>query len=254
MKIKYKIILQYDGADYFGWQRQTSTKQTIQTQLENSLEQVFKTPIYTVGSGRTDAKVHSLDHHVVFEAPFEIESKALIRAVNTNLDQSIRCIDALKLEKDLMPTSDAHSRTYMYLFSVGDNFKPFQRRYMTHIKYELDIVKMSQAAQIFMGEHDFRSFMSTGSDPATTIRTITSVSLEKSDESLHGLIPAHFIFKISGNGFLKQMVRHIFGCLVEVGRGKLTAQEIENALAIADGKHIAPCAPPEGLFKLKVEY
>lgn len=254
MKTKYKVILSYEGANYYGWQKQSSTDQTIQTQFEQALSKIFKSEVRTIASGRTDAKVHALQLHVVFDAPFFIESEKLQRAINTYVPDEILCLDVRTLSESLMPTSDAKSRSYIYLFSVAENKTPFQKKLMTHIKYELDIEKMQRAARLFEGVHDFKSFMSTGSTPASTVREVFETRFKFVEPNMHGIFPAHYAFEITANGFLKQMVRHVFGALVEVGRGKIDTDEIEQALRLADGKHIAPCAAPEGLYKLRVEY
>lgn len=254
MKTKYKIVLIYDGSSFHGWQRQTNTTETVQEKVEKALAGIFKIEISTVGSGRTDAKVHSLNQHVVFDAPYFIEPAGLMKGLNSHLPVEIRCVDCEILNKDLMPTSDAKSRRYRYLFSTQENETPFQRNYMAHFKYTLDFEAMREACEVFKGTHDFRSFMTAGSSPSTTVREIFDVRLTKNTETFYGLFPEHYCFEIEATGFLKQMVRLIVGAIIEVGRGKLTSQDIEKSLKLADGKHIAACAPPEGLCKALVRY
>lgn len=254
MKKKFKLTIGFDGSQYHGWQKQTNTPDTIQGILEKTLSEIFKEKVLTQGSGRTDARVHSLCHVVVFEAPFEIEESGLCKGINSLLPKNIRCLSAEAIDYDLVPTSDAKSRRYQYLFSVGGIASPFQEKYMAHISYPLDFEKMNEACKVFIGRHDFERFMTQGSEPNSTIREVFDSQIIESSENFHGLFPDHFVFVIEANGFLKQMVRLIFGSIVEVGRGRLTVQEIEYALSHPAGEHIAPCAPPEGLYKVFAKY
>lgn len=254
MKKKYKLIIAFDGSPYHGWQKQKNTHLTIQGLVEKALSEIFKEKIYTQGSGRTDAKVHSLNHHVVFEAPFSIETENLVRALNSHLPKTIRCYGADCLEKDLIATSDAKYRRYQYLFSIDEVATPFQEKLMTHIPYPLDIEGMRLASQLFVGIHDFKSFMTQGSDPRSTQREVFKSQIIECSETFHGLFPKHYLFEIEATGFLKQMVRLIFGAIVEVGKGKLELERIQQTLKNPNGEHIAPCAPPEGLYKAFVKY
>lgn len=255
MKKKLKAIISFDGSAYFGWQRQSSTDQTIQAKFEQALEKVFKQKITAFGSGRTDARVHAKELHVVFEVPFVIPLEGLVAAINTNLPFDIKCNIVEEVDEKLIATSSAKSRTYHYLFSVKDHFSPFQIRYIAHFKYDLDIEAMKRACQVFIGEHDFNRFHTKGSDPKTTIRTLSRLEIIRVNGDQDSIFPMHYRVEIEGNGFLKQMVRLIVGSLVEVGKGRLDEADIQAALDNPNsGEPIAPVAPAEGLYKAKVTY
>ena len=249
-----KLIIQFDGHKYFGWQSQKITELTIQDQVNNALAIIYKGPIKTVESGRTDAKVHSLSHSVVFKPLFDIEAKAIVKGLNSLLPEDIRVISCETVSDDFRPTNDAKIREYRYLFSNLDQPSAFQSHYIHNTTHKLNFDKMRQATRLFVGVHDFKSFHCKGSAPSSTIREIFLFDLEYCKVDMHGIFPSHHYFKIQGSGFLKQMVRLMVGSIFDVGRGKLELAQIADALELADGVHIAPVVSPEGLYKYNVAY
>ena len=249
----YKVKIQFDGHEYLGWQIQKESRPTVQGQFNQALELIFKQPIKSVASGRTDTGVHALEHHVVFTAPFEIPHPSLVKALNSNLPASIRCYDCVEVEKSFRPTNDALQREYHYFFSNEKVASPFTRHYMTNIKHDLKVDAMQKACKLFEGTHDFNRFHCVGSDPSTTVRTIFKCELTLEAPCLGGIVPKHFVLKVSGTGFLKQMVRLIIGAIWKVGDGTMKLTEVEQALINPVGKHIAAVAPPKGLFKFSVQ-
>lgn len=249
-----RVEIAFDGSDYFGWQIQTNTSETIQGKFNQALAKVYKQEVKSVGSGRTDAKVHAIKFYVVFDAPFVIEPNSLVRALNTNLPYDIRALRSDIVSSDFRPTNDAKAREYRYLFTNNDEASPFQQRYLSNIRYDLNFQAMQLACAEFVGKFDFASFQTTGSDIKTTERTIFECSLHEAQGDEHGIIPAHYYIKVVGSGFLKQMVRLMVGAIWEVGKGKLTPEDIRKALCDNPGNHIAAVAPAQGLYKYDIQY
>lgn len=254
MNQKVKIIIQFDGHGFYGWQIQNQTSPTIQELVNKALAAIYKEPVATIGSGRTDTGVHSLQHHVVFVPPFAIDNDKIIRALNSHLPSSIRVIDCELVTESFRPTNDAIKKQYRYIFSNEIIQTPFLRHYMSNISYSLDFNLMQQACAQFEGDHDFKSFMCTGSDPSSTVRTIFSCEISQEHSCFQGIIPKHYVITVSGNGFLKQMVRLMVGTVWNVGRGKIGLNDLELELSEPSGKHLAPVAPAQGLFKFSVDY
>jgi tRNA pseudouridine38-40 synthase len=254
MKKMLKVIIQFDGHEYLGWQIQKDMGPTIQEVFNNALKKVYKENLKTIGSGRTDTGVHSLQHHVSFKPPFDIPLDRITKALNTHLPDSVRAISCKTVDDSFRPTNDALGKEYHYFFSNLETQPPMIRNYMTNITYNLDFEEMKNACKLFIGKHDFNTFHCVGSDPSSTIRTISKCEILIAPEAMSGAVPVHYVIKVAGNGFLKQMVRLIVGSIWAVGRGKLELSEISKALSEGPKKHLSPVAPPEGLFKFSVEY
>ncbi len=251
---KLKLKISFDGHNYYGWQKQNQNLPTVQDKVELALAQIFKTQVKTIGSGRTDTGVHSLCHYVVLTPPFEIESSALTRALNSNLPQDIRVLDCVRVSDGFRPTNDAKSREYRYLFTNLEIPTPFQKNYISNISYSLDFDKMHKACRLFIGTHNFQNFCCVGSEPKSTIRTVFECELLKAEIDFHGILPSHYYIRIVGDGFLKQMVRLMVGAIWDVGRGKIEPDDIQKSLQSEGFEHIAPVAPAHGLYKYSVQY
>jgi tRNA pseudouridine38-40 synthase len=254
MKKMLKVIIQFDGHKFLGWQIQKDMGPTVQEVFNKALTKVFKEKIKTVGSGRTDTGVHSLQHHVTFKPPFEIPTDRIAKALNSHLPDSVRAISCSVVTDTFRPTNDAISKEYHYFFSNLETAPPMIRHYMSNISYDLDLDAMKEACKLFVGKHNFNTFHCVGSDPSSTVRTISKCEIVSAPEAMSGAVPNHYIIKISGDGFLKQMVRLIVGAIWSVGRGKIQLNDISNALLEGPKKHLSPVAPPEGLFKISVDY
>ncbi len=251
----YRLTIEFKGTRFFGWQKQKDFCPTVQDDLEAALKKIFKTQeIKSIGSGRTDTGVHSLGHIVKVCVPFEIEEESLKKALNSNLSQDIRVKYVQRCEKDFRPTNDAVSREYIYLFSNLDSPNAFQTDFIPNISHKLDITKMQKACSLFIGVHDFKNFYCTGSQINSTQREIYDCSLSYTDLNFHNILPSHYELKIEGSGFLKQMVRLIVGTIWQVGRGKVSLEELESELRTPGVKKLGITAPACGLFKTKVKY
>lgn len=252
----YKIKLAFKGSRFLGWQKQKDFTPTVQGELEAAISKIFKSKeIKTVGSGRTDTGVHSLGHVAKLQVPFSIEPSSLVKALNSNLPEDIRVLEASACDEGFLPTNHAIKKEYRYLFTNNDVESPFQRDMIANYPYPLDFEAMHEACKIFIGEWDFKGFSCAGSDPASTIRTVYECELTTNIEAnLQGIIPNYHCIRIVGNGFLKQMVRLIVGSVWHVGKGKLGLKEIEAAVKMQSDRRVGEVAPPQGLYKVKTWY
>jgi tRNA pseudouridine38-40 synthase len=248
----YLLTIQYKGTRYKGWQIQPDQK-TIQGELNKVIEKIFPVKeVRTIGSGRTDAGVHALDQKCKLSMDYQIELQSLVKALNSNLPIDIRVMDAQLSDEKFMPTVDVKQKEYRYYFTNQKIADPLSKDNFANISYALDVPKMHKAAALFLGEHDFKNFYTLGTEVKTTVRNIFECELHHQEAS--DLATALYYLRVVGNGFLKQMVRMMAGALWEVGRGKLTLDQIKQALSAENDNKIAPVAPPEGLYLFKVTY
>jgi tRNA pseudouridine38-40 synthase len=239
-----KLIIQYDGTNYCGWQIQRNGT-TIQGLLVKFLNRLEGGSVTLHGAGRTDAGVHALDQVANFFLEKDLGCGQLKRAINANLPPDIRVISAEEVAPDFHARYSARHKTYRYQIATGDQVSPFEYRYLYHYPYRLDLDSMRRAARSLVGTHDFIA-LATASDMESTIRTLTEVKLEEQSDRI--------VIEVSGNGFLRYMVRTIAGTLIEVGRGKILAEDMESILLGRDRARAGPTAPAHGLTLLRVEY
>lgn len=252
----YKLTLQYKGTNYLGWQLQPEKYgKTIQLELNNALKEVSKSEqVRTLGSGRTDAGVHALGQIVKASILLKIEPQKLIPALNVKLPDDIKVISSEFCDEKFMPTVNAISKEYNYRFTSQRFFSPLQNDLIANYPFDLDINKMISACELLIGEHDFVNYFTEGTDVSSTVRTIFSCSLEEVKSDQWSFLPAHYNFKIVGNGFLKQMVRMLVGVVWNIGRGKVTIDEFKHSLMGQKMERLAPVAPPNGLYLVCVNY
>lgn len=243
MQQNYHILISYDGTDYFGWQRQPN-KKTIQGLIENALAKIASRPIQVMGSGRTDAGVHALAQSAHFKAHLSLDDKELFQALNGNLPKDIRITSLQKAAPDFHARKSAKSKTYQYRIVQSTSISPFLLRYALHWPSLLDMKKMKDAAALFVREDDFTPFSSNRL--LNPVRTVThSEIIKKNDE---------IIYTVEAQGFLRYMVRSIMGTLLEVGKGKIPPQAIEDLFKRKTRTLSSPTAPPQGLCLIKVIY
>ncbi len=242
-----RLLLQYDGTDFVGWQRQESGE-SVQGLLETALERIEGRHVTVHGAGRTDAGVHALGQvaSVRLESPLDVAT--LGRALNANLPEAIRVMDVVAVADDFHARFSATSKTYEYRIWNGDACPPFVRLYTWHIPHALDVGAMRRASEALLGTRDFAVFQGAGAVVQTTVRTITAADWR--DEAADQPV----VFTISGDGFLRHMVRSIVGTLVEVGRGWRPADEIARLLDSGARHDVGRTAPAAGLFLLRVGY
>ncbi len=239
----YNILISYDGTDYFGWQRQPE-KKTIQGQIENVLAKIASRPIPIMGAGRTDAGVHALAQSAHFKANLKLEDKQLFQAINGNLPKDIRITSLRKVDSEFHAQKSARSKIYQYRIVQSPSISPFLLRYTLHWPSLLDIRKMEDAAALFVREADFTPFSSNRL--LNPIRTILRSQIHTRKDEI--------LYTVEAKGFLRYMVRSIVGTLLEVGKGKIPPQTVEDMFKSKKRTLSSPTAPPQGLCLIKVIY
>ncbi len=251
----YKLILQYKGTSYRGWQVQPDgAGLTLQGELNRALKVISKTEhVKSLGAGRTDAGVHALGQVAKIALELNIPCDNLVKALNVNLPDDLRVLSAEVSNEEFLPTVHAKSKEYHYRFTCSRTLNAFQKDLIQNYPFELDIHRMREACKILIGRHDFTNFYCEGTEVASNIREIYDCEiLEISQQNL--MLPSHYVFRIVGNGFLKQMVRLLMGALWNVGRGKITMEQLQNSLGPRRVQRLGPVAPPNGLYLVRVNY
>lgn len=246
MERNIKIVLEYDGTNYSGWQKQKNTTKTIQGVLEESLSKVNKGPVGLIGAGRTDAGVHALGQVANFFINVNIPTDRIPRALNRLIPADISCKTAEEVEPGFHARYDAKGKIYRYRILNQRRGSVFKRNYVYHYIHPLDYQLMLKAAGYFEGTHDFASFQSTGSSVQDTVRTIDLLKIINKETEIW--------IEIKGNGFLYNMVRIIVGTLIEVGMGKIAHNELKGIIESGKREKAGFTAPAQGLTLLEVFY
>ena len=245
---RIRIEVAYDGTDFHGWQVQPNML-TIQGTLEQVISEIEKGAVAVHGSGRTDAGVHALAQVAAFSIANPIPAENLRRAMNRLLPRSIRVISVEEAPIDFHPRFQATSKTYEYRLWREEICPPTRRLYVTHHPYPLDEVAMISLAPCFEGEHDFSAFAASDEKDdlgGTKVRRIFSSRLSREGDEL--------VYRVTGSGFLKHMVRMMVGTLVEAGKGNLTAADLRARMEPGCTGKAGPAMPASGLFLVSVQY
>lgn len=243
---RIRLILEYDGTNYSGWQRQENAV-SVQQRLEESLRMLTGESLLTVtGASRTDAGVHALGQNAHFDTESRIPGDKFSFALNTMLPDDIRVVSSEDADPSFHARFSAAGKEYRYLFYSARHASALYRNLCWHVIYPLDADKMSREAQSIIGTHDFASFAASGSVVKDTHRTIDSVSVTQR--------PPFIELRVHGNGFLYNMVRILAGTLAGVGSGKLPEGAIQRALEHNDRLMLGVTAPPQGLTLMCVDY
>ncbi|MBI5408399.1 MAG: tRNA pseudouridine(38-40) synthase TruA [Nitrospirae bacterium] len=251
-----KLILQYDGTDYSGWQIQKNGT-TIQGLLEKAVSAVTGEPSGVTGAARTDAGVHALGQVAAFTTGSDLSPEVFMRAINANLPQDIRIIDAEECGPDFHPRYDAKNKTYSYLISSTGAYSVFLKRYSWNMPYKLNCDAMQEAASCLVGTHDFACFRGSGCSSKHPIRTIHNIEIKESASiefiGFQFTVP---IIKISvtASAFLRHMARNIVGTLVEIGRNRIPPSRMEEILKSKNRRLAGRTATACGLFLEKIAY
>jgi tRNA pseudouridine38-40 synthase len=280
-----RLIVAYDGTDFHGWQRQPEVP-TIQACLEEVIQKLTGTPVQVCGSGRTDAGVHALHQVANFQTSSPIPCTNLVKALNDLLPPTVRIRAADEVGAEFHARYGVRAKTYRYRILQAPICSPLLWRYVCHCPYLLDRMRMAEAARLFEGEHDFTSFaaadeqvvaprpVGAGAGPAFcgTGATSAGASLEpgatiEEDEESKSMVRVIFrsrflwrprssllVYEVTGEGFLRYMVRNMVGTLLEVGKGKLAPSDVTRILAARDRAQAGPTAPAQGLCLVSVEY
>lgn len=268
MRKNIKLVIQYDGSKYQGWQRLgDSSKKTIQGVLEEILQKILQEPIQLIGSGRTDAGVHAyaqVANFYVSEANLKKQEKNVNpkrlelnkqqmeqyqkfqKRLNQILPEDIKIIGIEEVPDKFHSRYCASKKTYEYHLSIGQKASVFNRNYITCIQQALDIEKMKQAAVYFLGTHDFKGFSSEMKDGRKTQKTIYQLSIQKKKEEI--------VISIQADGFLYNMVRIIVGTLVEIGQSKKSPERILEIFETRDRQLAGYTIEAKGLFLKSVDY
>ena len=246
MRRRIKLTIAYDGTDFHGWQVQPG-RVTIQSVLQEIFAGIEKRPVEVSASGRTDAGVHAFGQTAAVTIVNPIPVSNLKKAVNRLLPHSIRILRVEEVHAGFHPRYDAVAKTYEYRIFRHEVCPPFERRYVHHHPYPLDVEAMIGAARLFTGEHDFSAFAAADEKDRlgrSKVRRIFYSELVS--------LPDRLVYRVRGSGFLKHMVRNLVGTLIEVGKGNMDAANV--AALLADGGKCGATAPACGLSLVSVEY
>lgn len=241
-----RLTIQYDGTRYQGWQRLSENRNTIQEKIESVLSTLVGEEVHLVGSGRTDSGVHAERQTANFLTRSSVPCDEILEHCSRFLPQDIVVREAEEAARDFHSRFHAKEKTYRYTIDNGHRQDVFSRKYALHLPQRLDVDTMRETAQLFIGQHDFRSFTKLHSKTKSTVRTLFNIEIDEK-------YPFIFI-RISGNGFLYKMVRLISGALIEAGRHQLSAIQIKEILQKKDKNNPIEPAPPHGLRLEDVSY
>ncbi|MBB4825282.1 tRNA pseudouridine38-40 synthase [Sporosarcina luteola] len=244
---RVKAVISYDGTNFAGYQFQPKMR-TVQSEIDKALRKLHKdSSIFSVASGRTDAGVHALGQVIHYDTPLDLSLERWQMALNVYFPKDIRAELVEFVDENFHARYSATGKTYMFKWSKSVVHSPFERNYSVHLgKWEPDIGLMRDAANHFMGTHDFTSFCSSKTATSSKVRTIRMLTLEERGEEL--------IMTVEGDGFLYNMVRTIAGMLLAVGIGWNEPADIQTILEAKDRKKAGKTAPAHGLYLVNVTY
>ena len=242
---RVKLVVAYDGTNYHGWQVQDNGI-TIEEVLNRTISELVQEDIKVIGASRTDAGVHACGNVAVFDTESRIPGNKFSFALNQRLPEDIRIQESSEVDADFHPRYADTVKTYEYNILNRRFELPSKRLYAAFCYYPMDIERMNQAAAYLVGEHDFKSFCSAGAQVQTTVRTIYAVNVTKDDDMVH--------IRITGNGFLYNMVRIIAGTLMQVGTGLMEPEQVKEILEARDRSKAGPTAVAKGLTLVEIRY
>ncbi len=239
------LIVAYDGTKYCGWQIQPNAI-TVEEVLNRELSRLLKEEIMVIGASRTDSGVHAMGNVAVFDTVTRIPAEKLCYALNHSLPEDIVIQKSFEVAPDFHPRKWDSKKTYEYKIWNADFVQPFNRGYTHFVYHNLDVDAMREAAQYFLGEHDFTSFCSTKAQVPDHVRTIYSLEVEQE---------GHLItIRVSGSGFLYNMVRIISGTLLQVGEHMKKPEDVKTMIEARNREAAGPTAPAKGLMLVGIEY
>lgn len=241
-----KLVIEYDGKDFNGWQKQPN-KLNIQGEIERAIMEITKEDnIELNASGRTDAGVHALGQVANFKTECLIPVEKIPIAINTKVKKSIIIKSAEEVPERFHSRYNCKQKTYRYVINNSEFGSAIYRNLECHIPQKLDIKEMKKAVKYFEGEHDFKGFKASGTSSKNSVRKIFKTNIEVDGDRI--------FIELTGSGFLYNMVRIISGTLVDVGLGKIKSEEIPEIILSGDRKRAGKTLPPQGLYLVKVEY
>jgi len=251
-----KLVIQYDGSNYHGWQIQPGCT-TIQQVLQERISKITGEEVSVISAGRTDAGVHALAQVASFKTASTLHCDTIRDALNALLPWNIRITEACNADAAFHPRYDAKGKVYFYIIANMRIISPFLYNYAWRIPQRLDFDEMCSASIPLQGTHDFTSFRGSGCGAKNPEKTIFHCSMEKIDvmDFMTAGVRGDFLkLRVEGNGFLRHMVRNIAGTIIEVGKGRLRSEAILELLNARDRRLAGPTAPASGLFLDRVNY
>lgn len=249
--MNYKLLIQYDGTDFHGWQVQAGDR-TIQGELERVISTLENAEVNVIGSGRTDAGVHAEGQVANVAIHRDFTPDKLRNAINGNLWRDIRIMKAEAVADDFHARFSAKRKTYIYRIINAPVMSPFWRRFAHHEPRALDLGSMAAASRFLLGEHDWTAFSSARADGENRVRTIFDCTVESQWDGRANA--SMIVVRITANGFLRYMVRSIVGTMLEIGRGEKDSDTIQTAIVTGDRALAGKTAPANGLTLFSVEY
>ena len=244
--MRLALTIEYEGTRYHGFQIQVDAP-SIQAELEQAIERLTGERVRVKGAGRTDAGVHAEAQVVAFDTASAHSTDTFVSALNHYLPSDIAVREAHNVKPDFDPRREARSRTYRYSILNRRTPSPMARRFTCHIRETLDVERMREAASLFLGEHDFRRFAAPlPADRTSSVRAVYNASVEQSGSAI--------AIGVVGNAFLQHQVRRMAGALVDVGRGKLSADDLQAMIDNEQTDKVAHSLPAQGLCLVRVEY
>lgn len=244
-KKRVKLIIGYDGTNYCGWQVQINGI-TVEEVINRELTRLLGEEIAVIGASRTDSGVHALGNVAVFDTVTKIPAEKICFALNQRLPEDITIQESCEVPLDFHPRYCNSKKTYEYQILNRRFDVPVLRLYTHFVYMPLDLEKMQQAAEFLVGTHDFKSFCSARTQVTDTVRTVYEINVFKNEDIIH--------IKISGNGFLYNMVRIIVGTLIKVGLKVYSPEHVKEILEACNRNMAGPKAPAKGLTLIGIEY
>lgn len=243
---RVRIVVAYDGTNYCGWQLQPNGI-TIEEVLNRILQQITGEEIHVIGASRTDSGVHALGNVAVFDTDSRIPPERMSYAMNQRLPEDIVIVSSDEVPPGWHPRYQEHIvKTYEYHIYHAQCPNPLKKRYSTFISFPMNLDRMREGAAYIEGEHDFASFCNIRTNASDTVRTVHDITITSSGPDI--------TLRITGNGFLYNMVRIIAGTLIRVGRGFYTPERVKEILDAKERTAAGVTAPPNGLVLVRIDY
>lgn len=243
---RVRLIVAYDGTNYCGWQVQPNGI-TVEEVLNREISRLIREDIHVIGASRTDSGVHALGNVAVFDTESSIPPERMAYALNQRMPEDIVIVRSDEVMPDWHPRYQREvSKTYEYHIYNAPVPNPLKRNYSVFVSFPMDVEKMRQGAEYLVGEHDFASFCNIRTNVSDTVRTVHSITIIQNG--------ADIVIRITGNGFLYNMVRIIAGTLIRVGRGFYAPERVKEILEERKRTAAGVTAPAAGLVLAEIEY
>lgn len=253
---RWKLTVEYDGTDYYGWQRQPEQFPTVQRALEDAINAFCQQTIEVQASGRTDAGVHARGQVVHFDLDYgdrDLSGFELMKALNAHLRPApIVVVDAVEVDEGFHARFSAKNKLYHYRIINRSAFLSLDKGLALHVRKALDVAAMHEAAQILVGHHDFTTFRDAECQAQSPMRTLDKIAVTSKPYDDFGGV--EIVVSVEAMSFLHHMVRNIVGTLMYVGEAKWSIKDVRLALQACDRTKGGPTAPAEGLYLMRVDY